>query len=115
MARHFAEHRAFYRSVLTSSCAFALNKALTGLLIPHNRELIHEMSGGAMDAQAEEDFATFLTGGSAEVVNTWVVEGADPLDPDQFADRLMRLAAAAALLPQLLTTTATTPLKGRKP
>ena len=29
MARHFADHRRFYRALLTGSCAFALNKALT--------------------------------------------------------------------------------------
>jgi AcrR family transcriptional regulator len=116
MARHFAEHRAFYRAVLTSSCAFALNKALSGLLIPLNRQLVHEMSGGSLDAQGEEDFATFLTGGGAAFVNTWVVEGADPLDPEQFADRLMRLVvAAAALRPEVLTTATTTQPKGRKP
>lgn len=111
MARHFAEHRSFYRAVLTSSCAFALNKSLSGLIIPHNRQLVHEMSGGSLDAQGEEDLATFLTGGGAAVVNTWVVESAGPLDPEAFADRLMRLASAA---PAIIDKTATTPPKGRK-
>lgn len=105
LARHFAGHSAFYRAVLTSSCAFELNKALTGLLIPVNRKLVQDMFGGALDPQGELDFATFLTGGGASVVNTWVVEGAEPLDPEQFSDRLMRLAGvAAALLPPATTT-----------
>ncbi|UZX04905.1 TetR/AcrR family transcriptional regulator [Arthrobacter sp. CDRTa11] len=100
LAAHFAEHRAFYRAVLTSSCAFQMTKSLTELLIPVNQELVHQTFGSDLDAQAELDFATFLTGGGAAVVNTWVVEGPEPLDPEQFADRLMRLAgAAAALLP----------------
>lgn len=115
LTRHFAEHRAFYRAVLTSSCAFALNKALTSLLIPINRQLVHEMSGGSLDAQGEEDLATFVTGGGAAFVNTWVVEAADPLDPEQFADRLMRLSFASLLLSSTPTTAATTPPEGPKP
>ena len=115
LTRHFAEHRAFYRAVLTSSCAFALNKALTGLLIPINRQLVHEMSGGSLDAQGEEDLATFLTGGGAAFINTWVVEAADPLDPEHFADRLMRLSFASPLLSSTPTTATTTPPKGPKP
>jgi hypothetical protein len=115
LTRHFAEHRAFYRAVLTSSCAYALNKALTGLLIPINRQLVREMSGGSLDVQGEEDLATFLTGGGAAFVNTWVIEGADPLDPEQFADRLMRLSFASALLSSIPTAAATTPPEGPKP
>jgi hypothetical protein len=109
LARHFAAHSAFYRAVLTSSCAFELNKALTGLLIPVNRELVQGLFGGALDPQAELDFAAFLTGGGAAVVNTWVVEGTEPLDPEQFTDRLMGLAdAAGALLRPATTQPATT-------
>jgi len=108
LARHFAEHRAFYRAVLTSSSAFALTKSLTGLFMPLNRQLVHEMSAGALDWQGGEDFATFLTGGAATFVNTWVIEGAEPLDPDQFADRIMRLSVTAALL-EPGSTTATYP------
>lgn len=101
LSSHFAEHRGFYRAVLTSSSAFALTKSLTTLLIPLNRQLVHEMSGGTLDAQGEEDFATFLTGGAAAFVNSWVVEAAEPLDPEQFADRIMRLSMTAALLKPL--------------
>lgn len=98
LARHFAAHSAFYRAVLTSSCAFELNKALTGLLIPVNQELVHGLFGGALDPQAELDFAALLTGGGAAVVNAWVVEGTEPLDPEQFTDRFMRLAGAVGAL-----------------
>lgn len=114
LTRHFAEHRSFYRAVLTSSCAFALNKALTGLLIPINRQLVHDLSGGSLDAQGEDDLATFLTGGGAAFVNTWVVEGPDPLDPEEFADRLMRLSFASLLLSSTPTTADTTPPEGPK-
>lgn len=108
LARHFAAHSAFYRAVLTSSCAFELNKALTGLLIPVNRELVQGLFGGALDPQAELDFAAFLTGGGAAVVNTWVVEGTEPLDPEQFTDRFMRLAGVVGAMFQAATQPATT-------
>jgi AcrR family transcriptional regulator len=91
MARYFADHQGFYRALLTSSCAFALNKALTGLFMPLNRQHIRQMCGERLDHRTVDDLATFITGGAAVVVNTWVVEGEDPLDPEEFTDRLMRM------------------------
>jgi len=96
MARHFAQHRAFYRALLTGSCAFALNKGLTELLIPVNRQIVRGMFGESLDPRTVDDLATFLTGGGAAFFNTWVVEGADPLDPEEFADRLLRLMPIVA-------------------
>ncbi|MEV0150562.1 MULTISPECIES: helix-turn-helix domain-containing protein [unclassified Nonomuraea] len=95
-ARHFARHRAFYRALLTGSYAFALNRALTGLLIPINRQAVQRLYGERLDPRTAEDLATFLTGGGAACVNTWVVDGEDPLDPDEFTDRLMRTMSALA-------------------
>ena len=59
-----------------------------GLILPVNRRLIQDTHAG-LDPRIVEDVATFLTGGAGVVVNTWVVEGPDPLDPEEFADRLM--------------------------
>lgn len=95
VARHFADHRAFYRAMLMSSSGFALNRSLSGLLLPVNRQLVQQMSGSTLDSQGAEDLATFLTGGGAALVNTWVVDGADPLDPEAFTDRLMRVVPVA--------------------
>lgn len=105
LVKHFADHRAFYRAVLTSSCAFALNKSLTALLIPLNRQLVQEMFGGTLDPQGTADYATFITGGGAALVNTWVVEGDEPLDPEEFTDRLMRLMPVATDMLRLPGTT----------
>jgi AcrR family transcriptional regulator len=91
IARHFAEHRRFYRAILTGSCGFAVNKALTVLLIPLNQQIIHQAYSERLDARTVEDLATFLTGGGSAFVNNWVVEGTDPLDPEEFVDRLYRL------------------------
>ncbi len=95
MARHFAAHRRFYRAMLTGSCAFALNKALTGLLVPAHRQNIRRLSGDRLDPHTVEDLAVALTGAGAALFNTWVVEGEDPLDPAEFAERLIRVMAVA--------------------
>jgi AcrR family transcriptional regulator len=91
VARHFAEHRSFYRAMLTGSCAFALNRALHGLLVPLNRRFVETVLGERLDPDTADALATFLTGGGAAIFNTWVIEGADPLDPEQFTDQLMRM------------------------
>lgn len=91
MARHFACHRRFYRALLTGSCAFALNKALIGLFLPLNRQLIERLHGARLGPQTIDDLAIFVTGGASAVVNTWVVEEPDPLDPEEFTARRMRM------------------------
>jgi AcrR family transcriptional regulator len=91
IARHFAEHRSFYRAMLTGSSAFALNKALNDMLVPLNRRSVEVMLGERLDPETADALATFLTGGGAAIFNTWVVEGEDPLDPEQFTDLLMRM------------------------
>jgi AcrR family transcriptional regulator len=88
-ARHFADYRVFYRAVLTGASGFALNRSLSGLIIPLNRQVVEQMSDGWLGPKAVEDLAMFLTGGAAAVVNTWIVEGETPLDPEKFTDRLM--------------------------
>jgi AcrR family transcriptional regulator len=90
MARHFADHRRFYRALLTSSCAFALDEALTGVFHPLNRRFV-EHAFGRLAPRTVDDLAAFLTGGAAAVVNTWVVHGPEPLDPHELTDRLTRI------------------------
>ena len=82
--------------MLTGSCAFALNKALTGLLIQLNRPVIQRIYGEQLDSDIVEDLALFMTGGGAAIFNTWVVEGADPLDPEEFTDRYMRMVSVVS-------------------
>jgi AcrR family transcriptional regulator len=94
VARHFAAHRAFYRAMLSGSCAWGLNKALTGVFVPVNRQAVRQRYGESLDPQTADDLAAFLTGGWSVVVNTWVVEGDDPLDPEAFTDRLLRTVSA---------------------
>jgi AcrR family transcriptional regulator len=88
--RHFAEHRVFYRALLTGSCAFALDRGLIGLLLPVNRQFVNQLCGDRLDPRTVDDLATYLTGGAAAFVTSWVVEAPEPLDPEAFTDRLLR-------------------------
>jgi hypothetical protein len=89
-----ATHRAIYRALLTSPCAFALTRALNRLFLPANRKIVHEMYGSDIDESTSEDLAVFLSGGWGDVIFTWVVEGPETLDPEEFAGRLARTRAA---------------------
>ena len=93
MAQYFADYRAFYQAMLTGSCAFALNKALTGLIMPLNRRVVQRIYGERLEEDMVEGVAMFLTGGAAAIFNAWVVEGEDPLDPEEFTDRYMRMVS----------------------
>lgn len=97
VSRHFAEHRAFYRALLTGSCAFAVDRGLIGLLLPVNRDSLRRVYGERLAPSAIDDLATFVTGGGSAFFTTWVVEGPEPLDPEAFTDRLMCLMSV--LLP----------------
>jgi AcrR family transcriptional regulator len=90
VARHFAEHRSFYRAMLTGSCAFAMARALSSLFVPVNREVAQEWFGD-LDPTLTEDVATFITAGVTGVVNRWLIDRADPLDPEELAGRLLAL------------------------
>ena len=104
-ARHFADHRSFYRAMLTGSCAFALNEALNGLFHPLNRQFARRLLGEGHEPTAVDDLATFLTGGGAAIFNSWLIEGEDPLDPEHFADRLMRTLSVLSGAAREQTTT----------
>ncbi|MEU7834934.1 helix-turn-helix domain-containing protein [Nonomuraea sp. NPDC049129] len=110
MARHFARHRPFYRAMLTGSCAFPMTRALNrlfGSLITTTglREVF-----GDLDDDTARDLATMITGGTGAIVNDWVVDADDPLDPEELTDRLLRLSTACARgLPDL------TPSAGGRP
>ena len=91
LARHFAARRRFYRALLTGASAYAFTEALTSVFLPLNRRHLGHALGDRLGAPEIEDLATFLTGGAGAVVNAWVVDGPDPLDPDGFTDRLMRI------------------------
>lgn len=96
MARHFARHRSFYRAMLTGSCAFPMARALNRLFAPLvTGEGLREVFG-ELDETTARDLAAMFTGGTGAIVNDWVIEAADPLDPEELADRLLRVTTVLA-------------------
>lgn len=84
---HFAGHRAFYRAMLSGSCAFEFTRALGDLLAPVNRQLI---TTADVDPATLDDLAVFITGGMGSIINAWLLDDEEP-DPARFAERLQRL------------------------
>jgi AcrR family transcriptional regulator len=98
VARHFAEHRDFYRAMFNSASAFALSRAVSGLLAPLRRDSLEARFGEVLPPRLAEDVGAFINGGSAALVHAWVTETEGPLDPEAMADRLLavgRVLAAA--------------------
>ncbi len=90
VSRFFAEHRVFYRALLTGSCAFAVDRGLSGLMQPVNRQGMRHLYGDRLAPPVLDDLAAFLAGGGSALFTAWVVDAADPLDPEAFTDRLLR-------------------------
>ncbi|MEX5707045.1 TetR/AcrR family transcriptional regulator [Parafrankia sp. FMc6] len=99
-ARHFARHRSFYRAMLTGSCAFAMTSALDSLFKPFQRPAVRTLFG-ELDEDMVADLTAFFTGGTGAVINDWLIDGEDPLDPEELTDRLLRLMSVFARLHQV--------------
>jgi AcrR family transcriptional regulator len=95
LARHFAEHRSFYRAMLTGSCAFALTATLNGVFGSLNGTAVRELFGET-DQRTAHDLAAFVAAGTGAIVNDWLIAGDDPLDPEELTDRLLRLRSVFA-------------------
>ncbi|MER6085453.1 helix-turn-helix domain-containing protein [Streptomyces sp. NPDC001833] len=90
LARHFAEHQAFYRPVVTGSCAHAAIRTMRSLFRPYNAASAQRLFG-ELGARAADEVAEFLTGAMAMALVDWLAEGEVPLEPDEFAERLLRI------------------------
>lgn len=90
VARHFAAHREFYRSIFSSGSAFAFNKALSRVLSP-----LEACDGSDAADPLAEDFAVFVANGTTALVAAWVTEGDEALDPEAMADRLLAVGGVA--------------------
>jgi AcrR family transcriptional regulator len=93
VGRLFAEHRVFYRAMLTGSCAFATTSAFGGLFGALNRSTVRE-TFGLLDEDTLEDLAMFFAGGAVAVINDWLT--GEVAGPDELADRLLRVASVLA-------------------
>ena len=94
-ARHFARHRSFYRPMLTGSCAFAMTRTLSSAFSSFTRQSVLELFG-ELDRKTMQAMTAFVSGGSSALINDWLIDGKDPLDPDDIADRLVGIAGVLA-------------------
>jgi hypothetical protein len=79
--------------MLTGSCAFAMTSALGGLFGALNQTTVRKHFG-ALDQDTLGDLAMFFASGAVAIVNDWLI--GDAADPDQLADRLLRVASVLA-------------------
>ncbi|WP_416972993.1 TetR/AcrR family transcriptional regulator [Streptomyces sp. 4F14] len=91
LARHFARHRPFYRALLTGSCAFPMARALNRLFASLISTDGLREAFGDLDATTADDIKSFITGGTGTIVNDWIIDAPDPLDPEELANRLLHL------------------------
>ncbi|MFI6738935.1 TetR/AcrR family transcriptional regulator [Nonomuraea sp. NPDC050451] len=87
---HIADHRPFYRALLTGSCAYAATKTMSGLFRPFSMASARELFGD-LDDQAATEVADYFTGATVTAVTGWLVDGPAQLDPEEFAERLHRI------------------------
>jgi len=95
-ARHFARHRPFYRAMLTGSCAFAASRDLRRLFASLVTAAGLREVFGDLDEATARDLATLIAGGVGAIVNEWLVDEDDPLDPEALAQRLLRVSMVIA-------------------
>ncbi|MFC9427652.1 TetR family transcriptional regulator [Streptomyces sp. NPDC056987] len=94
MARHFAGRRPFYRAMLTGSCAFAMSRALNRLFGSLVTPAGLREAFGDLDETTAQDLAALITGGTGAIVNDWLIDADEPLDPDELTGRLLHLLTA---------------------
>lgn len=91
-AEHFARHRLFYRPMLTGSCSYAMTRTLNGVFGPLNLRVLRERFGN-VDERTGADLSKFAAAGAGAIINDWLVDSPDPLDPHEPAERLLRLSS----------------------
>ncbi len=96
---HLLANRAFYRAILTGSCAHAATVAVKEVVGPHTLHMTR-LTYPSLDDQTAEEVADYFLGGTTMALVDWLTEGADPPDPKEFADRMVRVRAALAPTPR---------------
>lgn len=97
----------FYRAMLMGSCAFGLARTLHGLVSPFGQQLVVRMSDGRSPRISSRTSPGSLSvGGPPFSLRGWLMCPII-LDPEAFADRLIRMLSAVALRepsPELMIT-----------
>ena len=94
-AQHVAQHRRFYRAVLTGSCAYQLQQRVSAFFMPFSRDAALQTYGDLDEATVAE-VADYFTAGTTMSFINWIREGPEPLDPQEFAESLGRIQSVLA-------------------
>ncbi|NEW47989.1 TetR/AcrR family transcriptional regulator [Nocardia cyriacigeorgica] len=94
-AAHFAAHRRFYRALLTGSCAYAAHRQVGELFAPFSQAAARQLFDDLDDHLAAE-IGAYFTAGTTMSFAQWIIDAPEPLDPEQFADRLGRVQTVLA-------------------
>lgn len=94
-AQHFAQHRGFYRALLTGPCAHQLQQQVSAFFMPASRDAALQTYGDLDEATVAE-VADYFTAGTTMFFINWIREGPEPLDPHEFATRLRRIQSVLA-------------------
>ena len=90
LAEILDEHRAFYRPLLTGTCAHRLMAAVADLVRPWSEAAALRTFEGVSPTEAAE-IADYFTGGTVMAVCRWLTDP-EPTTPSQFVDQLARLS-----------------------
>lgn len=89
MAGHMAANRSFYRAILTGSCSYATARAVSQLFSPFATTDARESFG--LDEELASEVGDYFVGATVTAIATWLADGPDPLDPEEFAYRMQRI------------------------
>ena len=94
-AQHYAQYRSFYRAMLIGSCAYEMTRTLSRSFTWLTAQAVRTLFG-ELDEDTGADLVTLLAAGSAAMVNDWLIDGGESLDPEGLAERLLRLGSVLA-------------------
>lgn len=93
MGQHFASHQSFYRAMLTGPCAYPMTLALNDLFSSLVSRAGMRDAFGELDDTTARDITAMIVGGTASIVNHWLIDSNNRLDAEDLANRLLHVSA----------------------
>jgi AcrR family transcriptional regulator len=91
----FARNRSFYRAMLTGTCSYTIKRALSEFFLVTSTNYVRTLFG-TLDEKMAESLTVFFMGGTGTVIDSWLLDGAEPLDPEEVTERLLRIGLILA-------------------
>lgn len=94
--RHFASHRSFYRAMLTGPCAYPMTRTLNDLFSSLVSPAGMREAFGELDDTTARDITAVIMGGTASIINDWLIDSNNRLDAaeaNELAERILHVSA----------------------